>query len=200
MSSDRFDTSLAFVLCWEGGFSDDPDDPGGRTNKGITQANYDEWRQTRNRPRGEVLEINDDEVRAIYRTSYWEASYSPDLNPQLDLVQFDTAVNMGVGRATRLLQRSLACGIDGEFGPVTRAAAAACDLAQAASDYCNLRETYYRDLVHRNPKLQKFLNGWLNRLNALRKHAGLPTLEGVEPEPAHTAKVPDLGINPEFDF
>ena len=51
MTSPAFDASLPFVLRWEGGFVDHPSDPGGRTNKGVTQAVYDEWRRGTGCPR-----------------------------------------------------------------------------------------------------------------------------------------------------
>jgi len=46
MPSSAFETALPFVLRWEGGFVDHPADPGGRTNRGVTQRTYDAWRQS----------------------------------------------------------------------------------------------------------------------------------------------------------
>ena len=56
------------------------------------------------------------------RLRYWLPPRCDVLQRQLDLVHFDTAVNMGVGRAVKLLQASLGCGVDGAFGPATRKA------------------------------------------------------------------------------
>jgi lysozyme family protein len=196
----RFETSLPFVLSWEGGFVDDPDDPGGRTNKGITQAVYSQSRAELGLPDADVANITDDEVKTIYLSRYWQPAHSPDFSPELDLVQFDTAVNMGVGRAIRFLQQTLACGVDGAFGPMTAAAVAGCDPVLTAAAYCKVREQYYRNLVQRDQTLGKYLNGWMNRLNALRGKAGIPTYEAVVEIPSHTAKIPDIGVNPTFDF
>ncbi|RTH00928.1 hypothetical protein CSW50_10075 [Thermus scotoductus] len=101
----EFERALAFVLRWEGGYSDHPDDPGGATNYGITQATYDAWRKRQGLPTRPVREISMDEVRAIYRTRYWDplpARYA-EKDPPLALALFDYAVNSGLGAARRAL-------------------------------------------------------------------------------------------------
>src|SRR6187397_3187687 len=101
MSSTPFESALPFILRWEGGFVDHPSDPGGRTNKGVTQRVYTSWLARRGLPQSDVKNIFDAEVKAIYETDYWLPPRCNELPTQLDLVQFDTAVNMGVGRAVR---------------------------------------------------------------------------------------------------
>lgn len=64
----RFDDCLSHILKFEGGFVDHPADKGGATNKGITQAVYDAYRQTNRRS---VKFIEDNEVRDIYQSNYW---------------------------------------------------------------------------------------------------------------------------------
>ena len=123
------------------------------------------------------------------------------LQRQLDLVHFDTAVNMGVGRAVRLLQASLGCGVDGAYGPATRKAAESCDRGTVVTGYCRAREDFYRGLAPQKPKLAVFLKGWLNRLNALRAEVGLPGYESVERldfgDTGYVARVPDdIGDGP----
>jgi lysozyme family protein len=149
-------------------------------------------------------QITDDEVHAIYETNYWVPPRCDLLQRQLDLVQFDTAVNMGVGRAIRMLQASLGCSVDGDFGPATQRLAEACDLGTAIAAYCDRREAYYRQLADRKPKLAVFLRGWLNRLNALRTEVGLAGYEAAAPldlgDTGYVAKVPDLGEDPDYDF
>lgn len=148
--------------------------------------------------------INDDEVQAVYEANYWLPPRCDLLRHQLDLVQFDTAVNMGVGRAVRMLQASLGCGVDGDFGPGTRMAVEACDPGRAIFAYCDRREAYYRQLAAQKPRLAVFLEGWLNRLDALRAEVGLPGFEAAAPldfgETGHVAKVPDLGVDRDHDF
>ena len=66
MPSPRFDVSLPFILRWEGGFIDHPADPGGATNKGVTQKVYDAWRARQGQPPRSVRLIEDAEMHAIY--------------------------------------------------------------------------------------------------------------------------------------
>jgi lysozyme family protein len=204
MSTQRFESSLPFVLRWEGGFVDNPADPGGRTNKGVTQKVYDRWRQQQGLPQRDVKLLEDAEMNAIYRAGYWIPPRCDLLESTLDLVQFDTAVNMGVGRAIRFLQTAVGCGVDGDFGPGTQRAVASCDQGSTIAAYCDLREAYYRRLVEKNPRLGVFLKGWMNRLNALRNEAGLPGFEAAasrgHADTGVIARIPDIGEDPEYDF
>lgn len=165
-SGDAYAQALRFVLRWEGGYVNDPDDPGGATNKGITQAVYNAYLAARGRPPRSVRLITDEEVEAIYRQSYWQAAHCPDLPRVLAIAQFDTAVNMGVGRAIEFLQRSLGVAADRRYGPQTDAAVKRCDPSRTLAKYLSLREQHYRRLARRG--MQKFLKGWLNRIRALR--------------------------------
>jgi lysozyme family protein len=194
MPSQAFHVALPFILRWEGGFVDDPDDPGGRTNKGVTHKTYNGWRARQGLDPKDVRLISDEEVAAIYERDYWLGPRCDVLGSPLDLAQFDTAVNMGIGRAVRILQTALGCGVDGDFGRATASAAAECDIGATVTEYCRIREGVYRSLAERNPKLAKFLKGWLNRLNALRKEAGLPGFESAPDlaETGPTARIADL--------
>ena len=94
-TSQAFGASLPFILRWEGGFVDDPDDRGGRTNKGVTQNVYHAWRADQGLAQQDVQQINDQEVGAIYFQGYWLPAKCDVLRSKLDLAAFDTAVNMG---------------------------------------------------------------------------------------------------------
>ena len=196
MEESPFHSALLFILKWEGGFVDDRDDPGGRTNKGITQKTYNRWRKKHSLEQADVLYIEDKEVDAIYSEDYWLPPRCPELARNLDLIQFDTAVNMGVRRAIMILQEGIGCTPDGQFGPITSEAVNNCELYPTMKVYCSIREGFYRRLVERRPKLGKFLKGWLNRLNALRAQVGLIQLESniqVDFGDAdYIAKIPDL--------
>ena len=204
MPTGAFDASLPFVLRWEGGYVDHPDDPGGRTNNGVTQRAYDRWRSRQDEAPRDVRLIEDEEVHAIYETGYWRPPRCDLLRRRLDLVHFDTAVNMGVRRAVRLLQESVGCGVDGIFGPVTTQAAASCDLSGTTRAYCDSREAYYRRLAESRPKLRVFLRGWLNRLDALRREVGLGD-DGARKaldfgDTGYVARIPDYREDPEYDL
>jgi lysozyme family protein len=204
MPSPAFEAALPFILRWEGGFVDHPADPGGRTNKGVTQRTYNDWRARQGLAGQDVKHISDAEVHAIYESGYWLPPRCDLLASPLDLVQLDTAVNMGPGRAVRFLQRAVNCGVDGDFGPATQRAVMACDGGEAVVTYCNLREDFYRQIVARKPSQAVFLKGWMNRLNSLRTEIGLPGFEAARGldfgDAGYIAKVPDIGEDPSFDF
>ena len=204
MPATAFESGLPFILRWEGGFVDHPNDPGGRTNKGVTQRVYTGWLARRGLQHRDVKGITDAEVKAIYEADYWLPPRCDELPRRLDLVQFDTAVNMGVKRAVRFLQDALGCEVDGQFGPATSQAVSGCDARTTLAAYCDLREAYSRRLAATKPDLQVFLRGWMNRLNSLRKEVGLVTFgfaEPVSPAEAGVAmRIPDLGEDPTFDL
>jgi lysozyme family protein len=202
MIANGFEPALAFVLRWEGGLVDNPADPGGRTNKGITQKVYDAWRQQQGEPPRDVQQIEDSEVSTIYQAQYWTPASCESLAAPLALAEFDTAVNMGVGRAIRFLQTAVKCTADGSFGPHTQQAIAACDPGDTLVGYCNARESYYKQLVAQNSDLNQFLKGWLNRLDALRQAVGLTTEEAA-PDPDNAGPfmhVPDYGTDSRYDL
>lgn len=108
-SDDNWSRCLAFVLKWEGGWADNPADPGGATMRGITLATYTRWRQAKGQSvptKEDLRHISDTEVAQIYHDWYWVASKSDQLPWPLCLANFDTAVNAGVGRAQEMLEKS----------------------------------------------------------------------------------------------
>ena len=117
-----FDTALATVLAAEGGFSNDPRDPGGATFRGITLATLS---GARGRPVtvAELKALDRAEIATIYRRSYWDTVAGDALPAGLDLAVFDLAVHSGPHRAAVLLQGLLGVATDGRIGPVTLAAA-----------------------------------------------------------------------------
>jgi lysozyme family protein len=199
-----FQASLPFVLRWEGGFVDHPKDPGGRTNKGVTQRVYDAWRRRQALPVRDVKLIEDAEVHRIYESGYWIPPRCDLLGEPLGLVQFDTAVNMGTGRAVRFLQKAVGVDDDGDFGPTTERAVAASDAGAIVGRYCDLREAFYRRIVQNKPSQSVFLKGWMNRLNSLRREVGLPGFESAAPYDLGDAgfifRIPDVGEDPDYDF
>jgi lysozyme family protein len=173
----RFDECLRFVLKAEGGFVDHPSDPGGATNKGVTQEVYDNYRERTNQNRNSVRFISDEEVANIYRDSYWKQIKGDSLPRGIDLVTFDAAVNHGVRQAIKFLQRALGVDDDGLIGPMTIGAAINDEKSnmtlRVIDDILNQREDFYDRLVDRRPQSKAFLKGWKNRLKHVRKEVGL---------------------------
>ncbi|MBO9361003.1 MAG: hypothetical protein J7452_02260 [Thermoflexus sp.] len=156
--SASFEEAYAFVRRWEGGYVHDPDDPGGATNMGITQSTYDAWRQEKGLPPQDVRALTPEEAQAIYLEKYWASSGAATIpSPALAMIHFDTAVNMGPGRAGEFLKRVQE---EGRSSPR--------ELAEA---YLDLRLNRYLEIAHRFPSQRKFLGGWLNRLRDLAEAA-----------------------------
>lgn len=191
-----FDRALAHVLAFEGGWSDDPFDPGGATNKGITLATLARWRgvevtaETVERLKSELHAITDAEVRRIFHERYWRPAHCPDLPPPLAFMHFDCSVNQGVGGATRMLQEALGVAIDGEIGPLTLAAARSASHPEAVMRYCEIRRRRYQGLVH----FWRFGRGWIRRLDATtaaaRSMSSAPPVQAksASPSPLSPAK------------
>ena len=195
MSEDRFRRALGFALRWEGGFSDHKSDTGGRTMKGITERTYHAWLQKQGRSPADVRNITDGEVEEIYQDGYWKTARCPDLRPEIDVVQFDTAVNMGPNRSVRILQSAVGVTADGVFGPMSLAACKECDPSDAVSSYCDIREGLYRKFASR-PGQHVFLKGWLNRLNDLRGFVSVPGYSATRSSPSEaTPRILDLDAN-----
>ena len=198
MPSARFSNALLFVLRWEGGYVNHPADPGGATNKGVTQKVYSDWLQRTGRADASVRDLSDEDMAAIYEEGYWKPAHCEELSQSLDQVHFDTAVNMGTGRAVRFLQEAVGAAVDGGFGDGTRKCVARADPPQALTRYLDIREKFYKTLVENKPNLGLFLKGWLNRLNALRGVVlGLQAAESaVAGEADATQRIEDVDAAP----
>jgi lysozyme family protein len=116
---ENYAQALKQVLKYEGGYVDHPKDPGGPTNKGITQAVYDAWQKSQNLPTQSVRNISDATVAAIYKQQYWDRIRGDDLPAGVDFAVFDYAVNSGVSRAAKTLQAVVGVTQDGVIGPAT---------------------------------------------------------------------------------
>ena len=146
MTTDLFKKALSFVLKWEGGYVNNPNDKGGATNKGITQGTYNNWLIAQGKSRKDVKFISQQEVEEIYYKNYWLKASCDKMSKVFAVICFDTAVNMGVGRVKEFLQ-----------------AARWTD----PQKFLAAREQKYREFAkYGNQKI--VLNGWLNRLNGLR--------------------------------
>ncbi|WP_369976132.1 glycoside hydrolase family 108 protein [Xanthomonas bundabergensis] len=167
-----FDLYLPQLLKFEGGYVDDPADPGGATNLGITLATFQRYAQSLlgEAPTLEALRaLTPEQAGAIYKQAYWDRLDGDQIASQaLAEILFDFYVNAGT-EAVVLLQRILlqlgATGLatDGDMGPATLAALQAADQAQVYALYRQGRIDYYQRLAQERPVDDKFLQGWLAR-------------------------------------
>ena len=164
MAADAFDTALSFVLAQEGGYVDDPLDPGGATNLGITLRVLTNWRHTAV-SKQDVQHLGRDEASAIYRAHYWNVLHGDALPAGVDLLVFDCGVNMGTYRSACLLQRSLGVTADGAIGPRTLSAIKSGQMMELIEQLARERQTYYESL----PTFSHFGHGWTRRVEAAKK-------------------------------
>jgi lysozyme family protein len=163
---ERFDRCMVEEFVHEGGFVNDPQDPGGMTNLGATKRVWEEWV---GHPVTEAAmrALTQEAVKPLYHSRYWLAASCDKLPAGVDLMVLDTAINMGVSRACKYLQSAAGVTADGHVGPQTLAAVATRDPAVLLSQIYSLRGSFYRA----SPNFPRFGKGWLRRLNEVRVKA-----------------------------
>lgn len=151
------------ILKWEGGFANIPGDTGGATNKGITIATY---RKAFGKERTieDLKTITDVEWQYIYKTMFWDRWKADDINNQsIAELLVDWCWTSGV-YGIKLPQRVLGVKDDGVVGGKTIAAINNYpDQKELFNKLWNRRKKQFQDIA-KNGK-EKFLAGWLNRLN-----------------------------------
>ena len=174
--ADLFDTCLAFTLAQEGGYVDDPADPGGATNMGITLATLRHWDHSPTLGPADVQDMTRQIAASIYRALYWNALRGDALPAGIDLSTFDFGVNAGTRRGAELLQQVLGLPpdqVDGCVGPETLRAALAANASEVIGALAEHQAAYYRGL----PEFDRFGRGWLDRTER-RRQAALAMLQG----------------------
>lgn len=168
--NDPFATCLAFTLKEEGGFCDNPSDPGGATCQGITLATLRSWTDDDSLGVAAVRDISPATVQAIYGADYWNKMQCGAMPAGIDLMVFDMGVNAGPARSVRMLQRALGfppADVDGCVGPQTLGAVRKADPAALIVKLADMQAAYYRSL----PTFNVFGNGWLARVDRRRRAA-----------------------------
>ena len=177
-----FDKAVDMVLANEGGFVNDPDDPGGTTNFGISlrfvksiEHIYDvDIDNDGDVDADDIAKLTKNEARAIYKVMFWDKyNYGNIENFRIALKIFDLCVNMGPRQAHKIIQRGLrSCERvvkdDGILGPITQLAITRMitfDKEPLCLLYAMRSEAagFYRMLIKRNPVFKKYEDGWLNR-------------------------------------
>ena len=154
----NYQTCLDLVLKSEGGWVNNPSDPGGETNLGVTKR---VWEEYVGHPVESLKKLTKEEVAPLYEQKYWRPCYGEVLPRGLDLLSFSMGVNAGTGRSVKLLQSSLGCVPDGVIGPKTRELISASNSATLIAKFSETRREYYRSLK----TFPIFGKGWLNRVD-----------------------------------
>jgi lysozyme family protein len=150
------------LISVEGGYSNDPDDPGGETKYGISKRQY---------PHIDIANLTLAKAFEIYYQDYWHSIHL-DLLDNVDLAceLFEQGVNFGQEQAIRHLQVALCLlgtkvDLDGVLGPITRRTANRCQYPDVLLKILNcLQFDRYRDIVTANPVQKKNFRGWLRRV------------------------------------
>lgn len=129
-----FEESVKHVLSHEGGYVNDPDDPGGETKYGISKRAY---------PNLDIANLTREDAKAIYKRDYWDAIGADNLPASVRYAAFDTAVNMGVGAAKKLLRES----------------------GNDLTEFTRLRRARYDSIIASKPSSEKYRKGWMNRVD-----------------------------------
>lgn len=151
--------AIDFVLSYEGGLVDNPSDPGGITNFGISSRSY---------PSLDIRALNKDEASEIYRRDYWDTVHGDELPGPMAVAVFDSAVNQGAGTAKRMMQVALGVTVDGVIGPKTIKAAHDKGI-NGVVGFLTERAVRYHETMRDVPSLNVFSHNWYFRLFTLAR-------------------------------
>lgn len=146
-----FDAIISRVLANEGGYTNNPNDPGGETNFGISKRAY---------PQLNIATISRADAVEIYRRDFWVRIHGDELPQAVAYQALDAAVNHGIDTTVRMLQRALGVADDGHFGPVTLAAVAHADSRDVVLNFNAERLDFYARLS----TFAAFGRGWTRRI------------------------------------
>jgi len=151
-----FYQEITKVIGREGGYVNDPDDPGGETKYGISKKAY---------PKVDIKNLTMDDAVEIYKDDYWLPAKIERLPDKLQGQYFDMVVNQGIAKSAKILQR--ACNgknkskiqVDGKVGPKTIKATAKLEPERLRA----YRLMEYARLALTRPELEKYYYGWVRR-------------------------------------
>ena len=157
--SETYDKAFSIVVGMEGGWVNNPADPGGETNWGIT------WVTLRTAISKGLVDatttvktLTQDQAKIIYKALYWDAVHGDVMTEPMCILVFDSAVNQGITPAIKMLQRALNVTQDGVFSTATAAA------AMKATPWHCARFMSYRAMRYQSTRnFDKFGEGWLIR-------------------------------------
>jgi lysozyme family protein len=157
-----FKNALEKTLDHEGRvLTNDPHDRGGETYWGISRKWFPKW------PGWFLLDGGADPtpelVAAHYHIHFWKPLQCENMPEAIAEKLFDTAVNIGIDRAVKILQACVNVKTDGHIGPVTLAAVSACNEAACLHVFREIQAEYYQAIVRNDPTQERFLNGWFAR-------------------------------------
>ena len=162
----NWEKSFAELMKSEGGFVNNPQDPGGATNWGVTKTVWEAW--TRHTVTvDDMKKLTQEEVKPLYYEKYWKPVKADELPIGVDFLVFSFGVNAGVGRAIKTLQTSLGVVADGAIGPNTIKKIQEADSKTLIENFSNAKISFYKSLS----TFPTFGKGWLNRVEREKAEA-----------------------------
>ena len=162
---------IPFILRWEGGFVNDPDDLGGATNKGITIGTFGEYRKRKGLPSPTVQELknlSENDWYKIFKTMYWDRWRGDEIKSQsVANILIDWVWASGV-HGIRRPQAILGVSVDGIVGAKTIAALNAAYPERLFEAIKADRAKFIDEICKARPKNEKYRKGWMNRINAIK--------------------------------
>ena len=146
-----FEQCFKQLISSEGGYVNDPKDPGGETKFGISKRAY---------PDLDIANLTLEQAKAVYERDYWKRARCDELPPNIAYLVFDCAVNSGIGQSIRFLQRALGTADDGVIGPLTIAAVQRVDAESLAARFLGQR----LDFMTKLSTWDVYGKGWARRI------------------------------------
>ena len=152
----------------EGGKSDLKSDRGGRTNLGVTQREFDKYREKQGLPRKDVFNITKQEAQQVYKIGYWNIIKGDELPLNVAHAMFSYALTDGPQDSIRFVQRLLGVEVTGFMGPKTKQAI----WNASKNGDRKLTERILNKQIARyeNDEQEQFQKGWVNRVKKLRQN------------------------------
>lgn len=159
---------IPFILKWEGGFANHPDDKGGATNKGITIATFRHFLGS-GKTVGQLKAMTDEQWETIFRKGFWDKFEADKIaNQSVANICVDWAWCSGATTAIKQVQRLLGVAADGVVGNITLGAINNADPEKLFEKIKSARLAFVEAIVKRDASQQVFLKGWLNRINSIQ--------------------------------
>jgi len=162
----NFEQCFYLVLKNEGGYVDNPADPGGATNLGCTKAVWEQY-IGHSVTKDDIKALTPNDVMPLYKAKYWDTVSGDDLPEGVDYAVFDYAINSGPSRAAKALQSVLSVTVDGKIGDATLRALEASNPREVATAVCEARLSFLQSL----PTYANFGKGWSRRVSEVENTA-----------------------------
>lgn len=167
MKKGNLQKSMDIMMKLEGGKSDLKSDRGGRTNLGVTQKEYDKFREKQGLKTNDVFNITKEEAEQIYKLEYWDIIKGDELPLNVAHAMFSYALTDGPQDSVRFVQRLLGVEITGFMGPKTKLAIwTACKNGDKKLTQRILNKQIVR---YENDEQDQFKKGWVDRVKKLRQ-------------------------------